>query len=104
MMRPAAAAGFALALAGAALLAGCGPMPVERAEAECFQRARLATGPRGTVSIGAGTAGPHAGLEVEISSDYLQGRDPAQVYDACVFQKSGQMPSRPLYERSDWRG
>ena len=32
-----------LAPAAAVLLAACGPMPVERAERECFNRAYLAT-------------------------------------------------------------
>lgn len=85
-------------------LAACAPMSVQRAEEVCFERARLALRPRGEAYVGATTEGPAYGLEVEITSDYLQGRDPAQVYDACVFQKSGQMPSRPLYSRDDWKG
>lgn len=79
-------------------------MSLERAEDVCFDRARLAAAPRGEAYVGATSNGPAAGFEIEITSDYIQGRDPAQVYDACVFQKSGQMPSRPLYSRADWRG
>ena len=37
-------------------------------------------------------------------TDWLQGRDPAALYDACVHQKSGRFPRRPLYGRPDWKG
>ncbi|WP_284162607.1 hypothetical protein [Frigidibacter sp. SD6-1] len=94
-----------IALAAAALLAACGPMSVERAERECFQRARLAAAPRGMVAVGAGSGGNvGAKLSLSVSSDFIQGRDPSAVYDACVLQKSGQPPRQPLYTRSDWRG
>ncbi len=94
----------ALALVTVALAASCGPMTVENAERECFQRARLAAGPRGSVAVGVGSDGhAHAGLSVSISSNYIQGRDPSDVYNACVVQKSGQPPSRPLYTRPDWK-
>lgn len=92
------------ALAGVAFLSACGPMTVDRAERECFQRARLAASPRGAVAVGVGSGGPRAGLSLSVSSDYLQGRDPSAVYDTCVMQKSGQPPRRPLYTRPDWQG
>ncbi|MCB2129101.1 MAG: hypothetical protein KDE03_08485 [Rhodobacteraceae bacterium] len=85
-------------------IAACGPIPVEHAERECFERARLAAGPRGAVAVGTGTGGTRAGLSLSISSDYVQGRDPSAVYDACVLQRSGQPPRQPLYTRSDWTG
>ena len=93
-----------LALSGAAILSACGPMTVAQAERECFQRARLTAAPRGAVAVGVGSGGPRFGLSLELSSDYFQGRDPSAVYDACVMQKSGQPPSRPLYTRLDWKG
>lgn len=86
------------------LLAGCGPMTLADAERDCFERARLAQQPRGTVVLGAGSNGAIAGLDVTISSDYLSGRDPSQVYDSCVMSKAGQPPSRPLYDMPGWRG
>lgn len=85
------------------LLSACGPMTVAQAERECFQRARLTASPRGAVAVGVGSGGPRFGLSLEVSSDYLQGRDPAAVYDSCVMQKSGQPPSRPLYTRPEWK-
>ena len=45
-----------------------------------------------------------AGVEVEITSDYLLGKDPSAVYESCVMSKTGQAPSRPLYMRPDWTG
>lgn len=91
-------------VAAAGLLGACGPIPLPRAEAQCYERARLAQRPRGEAYFGATTAGPAAGLTLTVTSDYLQGRDPAAVYDACVFQKSGLPPSQPLYARPDWKG
>ena len=44
------------------------------------------------------------GLKLEVSSDYLMGRDPSAIFDTCVYQKSGQPPTRPLYSFPDWRG
>ncbi len=79
-------------------LIACGPVSLAQAEAECVERARLAQQPRGTIEIGVNSDGStYLGGEVGISSDYLQGADPSQVYDQCVFQRSGQMPSRPFY-------
>ena len=88
-----------------ALLVACGPIPVERAEQQCFERARLAQQPRGMVSVGAVSDGRTAvGAELTITSDYIMGRDPSAVYDLCVQQKSGQPPTRPLYSFPEWRG
>jgi hypothetical protein len=86
-------------------LAACGPITVEQAERQCFERARLAQQPRGEIVIGIGSGCRSGGsLEVEVSSDYLMGRDPAAVYETCVMAKSGEPPSRPLYARPDWKG
>ena len=86
-------------------LAACGPVPVEQAERACLERARLAERPRGEVRIGANSNG-QVGTEVDltISSDFLRGRDPSAVFNACVQQKSGQFPSRALYDQPGWRG
>lgn len=87
------------------MLAACGPISVDEAERQCFERARLAQQPRGEVSVGVNSDGKAAGgLELSISSDYLTGRDPAEVYNSCVMSKAGEMPGRPLYDRPDWKG
>lgn len=90
-----------------ALLA-CGPVPVHVAEEQCLQAAREARGPTGSAGLGV-VSGPRGtrtrgDLEITISSDWLTGKDPAAVYDTCVMSKSGQAPTRPLYQRTDWKG
>ncbi|PPB82145.1 hypothetical protein LV82_00067 [Albidovulum inexpectatum] len=92
------------ALLAIATLTACGPIPVERAEQQCLERARLAAGPRGTIAVGVGSDGPASRVEIEMSTEWLQGRDPAEAYAACVYQKSGQPPRRPLYDLPDWKG
>ncbi len=94
----------AYALVTAALVAGCGPVPLERAERDCLEAARLAAQPRGEFGVGVGPDGPSGFLDLTISSDYIAGRDPAAVFETCVINKSGQRPSQPLYSRSDWKG
>ena len=87
------------------MLAACGPMTLAEAERQCFERARLAQQPRGEIAVGVGSGGRKAaGIGLEISSDYLFGKDPSAVYESCVMSKAGEPPSRPLYMRPDWRG
>ncbi|WP_137111276.1 hypothetical protein [Rhodobacter sp. SY28-1] len=86
------------------VLSACGPMSLAEAERQCFERARLAKQPRGEVSVGVGSGGrTAAGLELNVSSDFLLGKDPSAVYETCVMNKAGEPPSRPLYARPDWR-
>ena len=91
---------FALLL----MLTACGPVSLPQAERACFDRARLAQQPRGTVGAGVNSEGKTSGLlNLQVSTDFLQGRDPSAVYDRCVYQKSGLPPSQPLYSRPDWK-
>ena len=78
-------------------LVACGPVSQSQAEKECLHQARLAQQPRGTIGLGVGSDGrAHVVGDITISSDYLSGRDPSQVYDNCVVRRSGVMPSRPF--------
>jgi hypothetical protein len=86
------------------VLAACGPVSVQQAERQCLARAKAATGPQGEVRMGISGGQPRGSIKIDVNSDYLMGRDPSAVYDQCVFQKSGQPPSQPLYTRSDWKG
>lgn len=104
-----ARAGYAaLLLVGG--VAACGPVPVRQAELTCLRDAELAVRPRTNVAVGLGTGiggGSTRGfgsVSVDLSGDYLMGRDPSQVYDRCVRQRSGQPPSRPLAEQPGWVG
>jgi hypothetical protein len=95
---------FAL-LALPLVLFACGPITLAEAERQCFERARLAQQPRGEISVGASSDGrTAAALELNVSSDFLLGKDPSAVYETCVMAKAGEAPSRPLYMRPDWKG
>jgi hypothetical protein len=94
-----------LSLVPLLFLVACGPIPVAQAERQCLERARLAQQPRGEISVGMSSDGRMAGgLELEISSDFLAGRDPSAVFEACVMQKSGEVPSRSLSQMPGWTG
>lgn len=91
-MRPIAVLTFACLV-----LAACGPVSPELAARQCEERARAATGPTGEIGFGISSSGETAaGIEIGVTSDYLRGRDPYEVYDSCVRQKTGQGPIRPL--------
>lgn len=92
-MRGIGLAGLGLLL----LMAGCGPIPLAVAEQQCIETARLAQRPRGSIGFGADSNGNlGTSLSLSISSDFIRGRDPDQVYAACVQNKSGMYPSRPF--------
>lgn len=80
-------------------LSACGPMSADRAADICEDRARAAQGPTAELGIGIGSEGTRGSVEVGVTSDYLQGRDPYIVYEECVRQKTGQGPIRPLVLR-----
>jgi len=85
---------------GAALLlvSACStqPISVDQAMAQCTTRARAAAGPSGSVGIGGGSGGARSKLDIGITSDFLMGRAPADVYTNCVIAKSGRAPTAPL--------
>ncbi|SPH24822.1 hypothetical protein DEA8626_03855 [Defluviimonas aquaemixtae] len=96
--------GHHIGLPAMALLAACGPMSVERAEDVCFERARLAAGPRGLIAVGGGSGGAASKVRLELSTEWIQGKDPSALYISCVHRKSGSFPRRQLYDRPDWKG
>ena len=81
------------------LLAACSlppPDPIRVAD-QCEERAYGAIGPTGQITVGADSQ--HGGFidgSVEISTDFLRGLDPVQVYERCVFARTGELPIRPL--------
>ena len=91
-----------------AVMAACGPVPVDQAERICLRDAQLAERPRGSVAMGVGSGSGgtrgYGSLELEISSDYIRGRDPSDVFNRCVLRRSGQMPVRVLADQPGWRG
>ncbi len=92
-----------------AVLSACGPVPVAQAERSCLRDAEMAQRPRGSVTMGVGAGsdgwrGTMGRVELDVSSDYLMGRDPSDVFNRCVVNRSGQMPTRPLHDQPGWRG
>ncbi len=84
-------------LAVVTLCSACGPVPLALAEQQCIESAQLAQRPRGSIGIVADSRGNvGANLTIGVSSDYVQGRDPDQVYATCVQNKSGMRPSQPF--------
>ncbi len=83
-------------------ISGCAdpkPITVERAMAQCTDRARSAVKPDVNVGVGVGIGkrvSTGVGIGIELSSDYLKGRDPEDVYEECVVAKSGEKPTQPL--------
>lgn len=88
----------------AVALAACGPVSVEQAERTCLERARGTLHPRGTVAVGGSTSGAVARVDLDVSSDFLAGRDPSAVYESCVIRKTGRAPRQPLYTIPGWSG
>jgi len=77
------------------VLAACGPVPPERAHEICEQRARAAQGPTGELRMGVNSlTGPSIGGEISVSSDFLAGLDPLQVYERCIFERTGAPATR----------
>ncbi|NDU99964.1 hypothetical protein [Pseudoroseicyclus tamaricis] len=87
------------ALCALPILAACGPsLPPDPEEVAqyCEARARAATGPTGEARLGVNSnSGPSVGLSIGLSSDYIAGRDPLEVYNECVWQRTGAAPIRP---------
>lgn len=90
--------GYVLALAGL-VLAGCGPIPVSRAEDFCAERFAVAPPVKATAKAGlSSNGGTVTDFEVEFAPSVTFG-DPSAAYTACVVRKSGEYPTRPLYQR-----
>ncbi|SMY06064.1 hypothetical protein [Flavimaricola marinus] len=78
-------------------LAACTPVMLspEQAAEVCEDQARAAQGPTGSVTIGANSGGStFTDVAIGVSSDFLTGRDPMDVYEQCVYARSGQAPIR----------
>ncbi len=89
-----------LALAGF-VLAGCGPIPVAQAEAVCADRFAVPPPLSVTAKAGLTSNGETAtDFEVEFAPSVSFG-DPSGAYNACVMRKSGEYPTRPLYQRGN---
>ncbi|SDE34281.1 hypothetical protein [Limimaricola pyoseonensis] len=80
------------------LLAACAQQPLspEAAARVCEERARAAQAPTGRARIGVSSdEGLSTGIAIGVSGDFLRGRDPLEVYERCVVERSGALPVRP---------
>ena len=93
---------YGIILTVALTLSACakpGPISVERAMAQCTERARAAVKPEVSVGVGIGIGRrvhTGVGIGIGLSSDYLKGTPPEEVYETCVVAKSGEKPTEPL--------
>lgn len=88
----------ALTICAALGLAACSKTPPTREEAanRCEERARAAQGPQVGVTVGANSrTGAFGGASIGVTSDFLRGRDPLEVYESCVIELTGELPIRP---------
>jgi len=85
-----------VALITVVAMGACAPIPPERAAEICEERAQAAQGPTGGVTIGTNSnTGGFGRVEIGVSSDFISGRDPIEVYQECVFDRTGAAPIRP---------
>jgi hypothetical protein len=91
---------------GAALLAlsACGPIPVDQAERQCVADAQRLRPVAGEAGAGFASGGRRSRARFDVTVSNRTGTDPSAAFDRCVYKKSGRMPTRPLYARTDWRG
>lgn len=98
------------ALLGLAACAQPPQMSVAEAERYCSQNlsdpgvGRMTAQPR--ISIGIGSGGYHgAGLGVDFTPDRtVAARDPEMIFHSCVRARSGQAPTKSLYQQPGWGG
>lgn len=82
----------------AAALSGCGPVPVEVAERQCFDQLRPKAPLTGEAGMGVTSDGFRSKVKVEFNLGSTVTGDPSAAYNSCVKSRSGQMPSRPWWE------
>ena len=83
---------------GVTIPSACASVPVtpEQAAEICEYRARDAQAPTTDVIVGAGSdTGLFGAVSIGLSSDFIAGRDPIEVYEQCVFERTGAAPVRP---------
>ncbi|MFT5060201.1 MAG: hypothetical protein ACI9KS_002670 [Sulfitobacter sp.] len=85
-----------VAVATLGLSACSGTTNVKSAEEQCAADADLSDGFRGEARAGVGTNGPSGGLRLTVTNRVFNPQSPEDFYDNCVFQKSGQGPTRTL--------
>lgn len=83
-----------LVAAAGLVLAACANMPVERAEAQCAEMLRPASG---EAKIGVNQDGAVYDIDMTLQATTMMSGDPSERYNRCVYNRSGQFPTRPFY-------
>ncbi len=87
---------------GATAMSACASeITPEQAADRCEERAQAAQAPEVGVTVGVNSnTGRYVDGSISLTSDYLRGRDPFDVYESCVINLTGQPPIRPPALRS----
>lgn len=76
-------------------LIACVPVTLDQAERACAPRAHLAQKPQTSIGVQFNSDGTRQiGGSFGVSTDYLKGRDPNDVFRACVQDRSGLVTTR----------
>lgn len=74
-------------------------IPVEQAMAQCRDGVHHTVKPNISIGVGVGGGGKvRGGLGVGLSTDQVRRPNSQEEYENCVIAKSGEKPTRPLYE------
>ncbi|WP_417808493.1 hypothetical protein [Thioclava sp.] len=79
------------------VVSACAPVPVETAERQCYTQYAPKAPISGEGRMGATTDGAYTKMELQLNLGGTAQGDASAAYDACVYRKSGRMPTRPLY-------
>ena len=78
-------------------MSACAPVSVETAERQCYPQYARKAPISGEGRIGATTDGAYTQMKLNLNLGTADQGDASAHYDACVYRKSGRMPTRPLY-------
>jgi hypothetical protein len=78
-------------------VSACAPVTVETAERQCYTQYASSAPISGEGRMGATTDGAYTKMKLQLNLGATVQGDASAAYDACVYRKSGRMPTRPLY-------
>jgi hypothetical protein len=78
-------------------MSACAPVSVETAERQCYPQYARKPLISGEGRMGATTDGAYTQMKLNLNLGTAVRGDASSGYDACVYRKSGRMPTRPLY-------
>jgi len=64
------------------------PLTKKQVESICQKKKNEATKPTTNLSLSTGSEGPKYQIGITMSSDYITGRDPSEVYKQCIMSFS----------------